>query len=78
MSCLQWPNKSDELVKAIVSIGHTLGLSVVAEGVESAAQVSFLRELNCDELQGFYFFKPTAIEDLLPYLSIELPNTTEP
>ncbi len=71
-------DKSDELVKAIVSIGHTLGLSVVAEGVESAAQVSFLRELNCDELQGFYFFKPTAIEDLLPYLSIELPNTTEP
>ncbi|MEJ2074295.1 MAG: EAL domain-containing protein [Reinekea sp.] len=61
-------DKSDELVRAIVNMGHTLGLRVVAEGVESASQVQFLRELNCDELQGYYFFKPLTIEDLLPLL----------
>ena len=62
--------KSDELVKAILNIGHTLGLKVVAEGVESAAQVSFLRELHCEELQGFYFFKPSPLVDLLSRLQI--------
>ncbi|MEJ2065678.1 MAG: EAL domain-containing protein [Reinekea sp.] len=61
-------DKSDELVRAFVNMGHSLGLRVVAEGVESASQVQFLRELNCDELQGYYFFKPLTIEDLLPLL----------
>jgi diguanylate cyclase (GGDEF)-like protein len=60
--------KSDELVRAILNMGHTLGLRVVAEGVESAAQVQFLRDLKCEELQGYYFFKPAPIEDLLPSL----------
>ena len=61
--------RSDELVKAIVNMGHTLGLRVVAEGVESAAQVQFLRKLNCEELQGFYFFKPAALDEILPQLN---------
>jgi diguanylate cyclase (GGDEF)-like protein len=66
--------KSDELVKAILNMGHTLGLKVVAEGVESAEQVQFLRQLNCEELQGYYFFKPTPIDELLP--SIRSKKTT--
>jgi diguanylate cyclase (GGDEF)-like protein len=57
--------KSDELVRAIINMGHTLGLRVVAEGVESAAQVKFLQELNCEELQGYYFYKPIPISDLI-------------
>jgi len=61
--------KSDELVRAILNIGHTLGLKVVAEGVESAEQVQFLKDINCDELQGFYFFKPTLIDELIPKIN---------
>ena len=57
--------KSDELVRAILKMGHTLGLRVVAEGVESAEQVVFLSALDCEELQGYYFFKPKPIEALL-------------
>jgi len=57
--------KSDELVRAILKMGHTLGLRVVAEGVESAEQVVFLSALDCEELQGYYFFKPKPIEELL-------------
>lgn len=57
--------KSDELVRAILKMGHTLGLRVVAEGVESAEQVRFLSALDCEELQGYYFFKPKPIEELL-------------
>jgi Amt family ammonium transporter len=61
--------KSDELVRAILKMGHGLGLKVVAEGVESADQVNFLTALNCEELQGYYFYKPSAIKDLLDHFN---------
>ncbi|EAR11215.1 EAL domain-containing protein [Reinekea blandensis] len=61
-------DRSDELVRAIINMGHTLGLRLVAEGVESAAQVQFLTELDCEELQGFYFYKPQSIDELIPQL----------
>ncbi|HWA37749.1 MAG TPA: EAL domain-containing protein [Burkholderiales bacterium] len=46
------------IAQAIVSLGHTLGLSVVAEGVETAEQLSFLRAHRCDIGQGYLFAKP--------------------
>jgi diguanylate cyclase (GGDEF)-like protein/PAS domain S-box-containing protein len=46
------------LVAAIIAMGHSLGLKVVAEGVETASQLAFLRRLRCDELQGYYFSPP--------------------
>ena len=42
------------IVKAIVSLAHSLRLKVVAEGVETAEQLELLRELGCDQFQGFY------------------------
>jgi len=51
------------IVRTIIGLGHNLGLKVVAEGVETAEQLEFLRVNGCDELQGFYFAKPlTAAE----------------
>lgn len=51
--------KSDEtLVSTIISMGHNLGLSVVAEGVETGEQLAFLAERACQEVQGFYLSKP--------------------
>jgi diguanylate cyclase (GGDEF)-like protein len=44
-----------ELVRAMISVAHALGLQVVAEGVETAAQVALLREEGCEACQGFYF-----------------------
>jgi EAL domain-containing protein (putative c-di-GMP-specific phosphodiesterase class I) len=41
-------------------MGKTLSLTVVAEGVETIAQDNYLRQLICDEMQGFYFSKPIA------------------
>jgi EAL domain-containing protein (putative c-di-GMP-specific phosphodiesterase class I) len=46
------------LAQAIISLGHNLRLKVIAEGVETAAQLRFLREHDCDEVQGYYFSKP--------------------
>jgi EAL domain-containing protein (putative c-di-GMP-specific phosphodiesterase class I) len=46
------------ITAAIIGMGRTLNLTVVAEGVETAEQMSILRDYRCDEVQGFYFSKP--------------------
>lgn len=53
------------LVEAIIDLGHTLDLTVVAEGVETYAQVELLTTLGCDELQGYYFYRPQPLIELL-------------
>ena len=45
------------MVRAIVGLAHTLGMDVVAEGVETAEQAEALRALGCEYAQGFYFSK---------------------
>jgi diguanylate cyclase (GGDEF)-like protein len=51
------------LVMAIVTLAHNLKLKVVAEGIETAEELSFLRLLRCDEGQGYLFGKPSSAED---------------
>ena len=46
------------MVRAIVALAHNLGMDVVAEGVETADQLSQLRALGCEYAQGFYFSQP--------------------
>ena len=48
------------IVRTIVALAHSLGLVVVAEGVETQAQFACLREVHCDQAQGYLFFKPLA------------------
>jgi len=57
------------IVRAIIALGHNLGLKVLAEGVETEAQLAFLRANDCDEMQGFYFSKPVSAWQMTKLLS---------
>ncbi|KOA19374.1 cyclic di-GMP phosphodiesterase Gmr [Clostridium homopropionicum DSM 5847] len=53
------------LVENIIMIGHKMGYSIVAEGVETNKQNEYLKEFSCDKVQGFYFSKPVPREEAL-------------
>ena len=53
------------IIRAIIAMAHILGLSVIAEGVESEKQLSVLLSLGCDGIQGDYFCKPAAADYIL-------------
>jgi diguanylate cyclase (GGDEF)-like protein/PAS domain S-box-containing protein len=58
-------NEHDRAVaSAVISLGQKLNLRVIAEGVETDDQVAFLRENNCDEMQGYHFCRPVAALDM--------------
>lgn len=56
------------IVEAIISIAHRLNLVIVAEGVESKRQLDFLKEENCDIIQGFYITEPICYSKFLDFL----------
>lgn len=51
------------IIRAIIQLGHTMQLSVIAEGVETEAQLAFLKSNGCDEAQGYLFSRPVAAEE---------------
>lgn len=57
------------IVGAVVALARSLGLRTVAEGVEDAAQLALLRELGCDEYQGFYFSRPVSPREISALLT---------
>jgi len=59
------------LVAAMVNLGHSLGKEVIAEGVESDFQRLLLKELGCDQVQGFYFCKPLGLSAIIQRLRSE-------
>lgn len=56
------PHDSSNIVRSIISLAHNMGHVVIAEGVEKESQLAFLKEHECDELQGFYYSMPLPPE----------------
>ncbi|MED4599401.1 EAL domain-containing protein [Paenibacillus validus] len=65
---IQDHKEDHSIVKAIIDMAHSLGMIVVAEGVETEAQSALLREMKCDEIQGYLISKPSSVEDIEHFL----------
>jgi diguanylate cyclase (GGDEF)-like protein/PAS domain S-box-containing protein len=61
-------------VKALIDMAHALGLTVVAEGIETTEVVETLRQAACDQGQGYLFAKPMALPEFEKYLQMEVPG----
>jgi diguanylate cyclase (GGDEF)-like protein/PAS domain S-box-containing protein len=57
-------SEAEAIVRAVVGLGHSLGIRTCAEGVETPGQFAFLEEEGCDEVQGYYFSRPIPASDL--------------
>lgn len=63
-------NKQDaDIIQSIISLAHTLHFNVVAEGVENKKQLTALADMQCDEIQGFYFAQPMSLRQLHQFLA---------
>ncbi len=58
ISRIDTDGETSEIVRIIIMLAHNLGLTVVAEGAETAGQVSLLKELECEQAQGYFFARP--------------------
>jgi EAL domain-containing protein (putative c-di-GMP-specific phosphodiesterase class I) len=68
--------RSASICRAIITLAHTLGMGVVAEGVENPAQQAWLMAAGCDFVQGFQLARPMAFDALLAYLHPAEPAST--
>jgi diguanylate cyclase (GGDEF)-like protein/PAS domain S-box-containing protein len=64
---IEHSERSTNLVNAIIAMGHSLGLQLVAEGVETAGQAAILEKMGCHYLQGYHFSRPIPPDELLRF-----------
>ncbi|MGC1440633.1 MAG: EAL domain-containing protein, partial [Burkholderiaceae bacterium] len=62
-------NRANDITQSIVQMGHKLGCTVVAEGVEETAQADLLHSWNCDQMQGFMYSRPLSSDDAMQLLA---------
>jgi EAL domain-containing protein (putative c-di-GMP-specific phosphodiesterase class I) len=68
---------AETIVKTIIDLGRSLGVTVTVEGVETASQVAFVTEAHCDQIQGYYFGRPMPQIDLAAYIATSAIRSAE-
>lgn len=68
----------EAITSTVITMAHSLGLNVVAEGVESEAQMEFLREHGCDEIQGYWLARPLEVDQCLAFILARTPGVVAP
>ncbi len=63
-----WEDTGSQRVSSMIELAHSLGIKVVAEGVETADQLARLKEFGCDLAQGYHFSKPLPADEVEPFL----------
>jgi EAL domain-containing protein (putative c-di-GMP-specific phosphodiesterase class I) len=74
VSDIETSQDSSAISRAIISLAHSLGLKVVAEGVETEEQIALLRAQRCDFAQGYLFGRPLEGEALVDYVNALKPG----
>ncbi|HSI45674.1 MAG TPA: EAL domain-containing protein [Methylophilus sp.] len=65
---LETSSEDEALCRAIIMMAHSLGMQVIAEGIESQRQLEILRDMGCDHGQGFYFSRPLRPDDFVAWV----------
>ena len=60
--------KNAAITEAIIIMSHSLNLKVLAEGVETQEQLEIISEMKCDQVQGYFFFKPMPADEITKLL----------
>lgn len=66
---IETDNNNRDITEGIIELSHKMGMQVVAEGVENESQLSILKDMNCDSIQGYYFSKPLPKEQAEQFLA---------
>jgi EAL domain-containing protein (putative c-di-GMP-specific phosphodiesterase class I) len=70
-------NQAAAIVRAVLSLGKSLHVPVLAEGVETQAHLDFLRQEHCDEVQGFLMGRPVPHDKIMPLVSGKAPQIVD-
>jgi len=56
------------MVGDIIELGHNMGLKIIAEGIETKGQLTYLKQMSCDTIQGFYYSKPLPANEVADFI----------
>ena len=65
------------IIKSVVTLGRSLGMTIVAEGIETPYEAAMMTRFGCTELQGFYFARPLPVEELMNFLETYEPRVPD-
>jgi len=68
---LNTDEQSSAIIRSTIELGHSLGMTVVAEGVETAVELAALKQFGCDYAQGYHVCRPKRAEDLIAWLQAQ-------